>query len=186
MVPLTLRVNAIRIGCHFSYKSSKMYIDVECSLLPKGFPQYDWDSNRIICSEKRPWILCCRSYKNLIESDWRDDVAYALFHIIDIFDCAFRTVISSYIHLIKTSIFLKSFPCTMKCAELSPLFKTDDYLLGDNYRNVNGMRVIFKIHKTLMNDQLSDRFLTIFTKLLCAFHKKNTAVSHNDLNDKWV
>ena len=37
-------------------------------------------------------------------------------------------------HLINTSISLKCFPSTMKCAEISPVFKKDDNLMRDNYR----------------------------------------------------
>ena len=54
--------------------------------------------------------------------------------------------------LINTSISMKSFPCTMKCAEISPLFKKDDNLSRDNYRPVNVLTVISKIFETLMND----------------------------------
>ena len=80
-------------------------------------------------------------------------------------------------HLINISISLKSFPCTMKCAEISPLFKKDDNLMRDNYRPVNVLTVISKIYETLMNEQLSDYFITILNKLLCAFRKNYSCQS---------
>ena len=65
----------------------------------------------------------------------------------------------------------------MKCAEISPLFKKDDNLSQDNYRPVNVLTVISKIFETLMNDQLTDYFLTILNKLLCPFRKKYSCQS---------
>ena len=72
-------------------------------------------------------------------------------------------------HLINMSISLKYFPCTIKCAEIRPLLKKDDNIIRDNYRPVNVLTVISKIYETLMNEQLSDYFITILNKLLCAF-----------------
>ena len=47
-----------------------------------------------------------------------------------------------FTHLINMSISLKSFPCTMKCAEISPLLKKDDNLIRDNYSPVNVLTFI--------------------------------------------
>ena len=80
-------------------------------------------------------------------------------------------------HLINRSISLKSFPCTMKYAEISPLFKKDDNLSRDNYRPVNVLTVISKIYETLMNNQLTEYFVTILNKLLCAFRKRYSCQS---------
>ena len=79
--------------------------------------------------------------------------------------------------LINTSISMKSLPCRMKCAEMSPLFKKDDNLSRDSYRPVNVLTVISKIFKTLMNDQITDYFLTVLKKLSCAFRKKYSCQS---------
>ena len=80
-------------------------------------------------------------------------------------------------HLINTSISLKCFPSTMKCAEISPVFKKDDNLMRDNYRPVSVLTVVSKIYETLMNDQLTDYFRNILNKLLCAFRKKYSCQS---------
>ena len=80
-------------------------------------------------------------------------------------------------HLINTSISLKCFPSTMKCAEISPVFKKDDNLMRDNYRPVSVLTVVSKIYETLMNDQLTDYFRNILNKLLCAFRKKYSGQS---------
>ena len=74
-------------------------------------------------------------------------------------------------HLINTSISLKFFPCAMKYAEISPLVKKDDNLSRDNYRPITVLTVISKIYESLINNQLTEYFVTILNKLLCAFRK---------------
>ena len=49
--------------------------------------------------------------------------------------------------------------------------------MRDNYRPVNVLTVISKIYETLMNEQLSDYFMTILNKLLCAFRKNYSCQS---------
>ena len=80
-------------------------------------------------------------------------------------------------HLINRSISLKYFPCTMKYAEISPLFKKDDNLSRDNYRPVNVLTVISKIYETLMNNQFTEYFVTNLNTLLCAFRKRYSCQS---------
>ena len=89
---------------------------------------------------------------------------------------------------------MKSFPCTMKCAEISPLFKKDDNLSRDNYWPVNVLTVISKIFETLMNDELTDYFQTILNKLSCAFCKKYSCqslqcspdISRSCISQNWI
>ena len=65
----------------------------------------------------------------------------------------------------------------MKCAEISPVFKKDDNLMWDNYKPVSVLTGVSKIYETLMNDQLTDYFLNILNKLLCAYRKKYSCQS---------
>ena len=89
-------------------------------------------------------------------------------------------------HLINTSISLKCFHSTMKCAEISPVFKKDDTLMRDNYRPVSVLTVVSKLYETLINDQLTNYFLHILNKLLCAFRKKYSCRSLLiKMVDKW-
>ena len=89
-------------------------------------------------------------------------------------------------HLINRSISLKYFPCTMKYAEISPLFKKDDNLSRDSYRPVKVLTVISKIYETLMNNQLTEYFVTILNKLLCVFRKRYSCQSLLvKMVDKW-
>ena len=80
-------------------------------------------------------------------------------------------------HLINRSIPLKSFPCTMKYAEISPLFEKDGNLSRDNYRPVTMLTIISKIYETLVNNQLTEYFVTILCKLSCAFRKRYSCQS---------
>ena len=61
-----------------------MYI--KCSLLCEWFPQYNRSSNKTIRSRKKPRTVYCRSYKNFIESDFRSDIEYAPFHVMNVFN----------------------------------------------------------------------------------------------------
>ena len=65
----------------------------------------------------------------------------------------------------------------MKNAELSPLYKREDQLNKVNYRPVSLLTVISKIYESVMFDQVSDYFGSIFEDLLCAFRKKYSCQS---------
>ena len=63
------------------------------------------------------------------------------------------------------------FPDIMKCAEVSPIFKKDDYLLKGNFRPVSILTSISKIYENVVNNQLLGHFYEIFNDLLSAFRK---------------
>ena len=65
----------------------------------------------------------------------------------------------------------------MKNAELNPLYKREDQLNKVNYRPVSLLTVISKIYESVMFDQVSDYFGSIFEDLLCAFCKKYSCQS---------
>ena len=65
----------------------------------------------------------------------------------------------------------------MKNSELSPLYKREDQFNKVNYRPVSLLTVIYKIYESVMFDQVSDYFGSIFEELLCAFRKKYSCQS---------
>ena len=79
----------------------------------------------------------------------------------------------TYMQCITRSVF----PGNMKNAELSPLYKGEDQLNKVNNRPVSLLTVISKIYESVMFDQVSDYFGSIFEDLLCAFRNKHSCES---------
>ena len=77
--------------------------------------------------------------------------------------------------LINNAMQMNVFPETMKCAELSPIYKKDDNLLKNNFRPVSVLTGIAKLYESVVNDQLLEFFCKLFNDLICAFRKGITA-----------
>ena len=60
---------------------------------------------------------------------------------------------------------------TMKCAELSPIYKKDDNLLKNNFRPVSVLTGMSNFYESVVNDQLLEFFCKLFNDLICAFRK---------------
>ena len=73
--------------------------------------------------------------------------------------------------LINNTMQMNVFPKTMKCAELSPIYKKDDNLLKNNFRPVSVLTGISKLYESVVNDQLLEFFCKLFSDLICAFRK---------------
>ena len=82
-----------------------------------------------------------------------------------------------FTYMLNQCITRSVFPSNMKNAELSPLYKREDQLNKVNYRPVSLLTVISKIYESIMFDQVSDYFDSIFEDLLCAFRKKYSCQS---------
>lgn len=72
-------------------------------------------------------------------------------------------------NLFNTCILQSCFPNSMKCAEVSPVYKKSDNLVKGNYRPVSVLTTISKIFESVLNDQLVAFFGQIFDSLLGAF-----------------
>ena len=73
--------------------------------------------------------------------------------------------------LINNAMQMNVFPETMKCAELSTIYKKDDNLLKNNFRPVSVLTGISKLYESVVNDQLLEFFGKLFNDLICAFRK---------------
>ena len=73
--------------------------------------------------------------------------------------------------IINNSIMQNVFPNEMKRAEVSPIFKKNDNLCKMNYRPVSILTCISKIFESLINEQLSAHFISIFHDYLSAYRK---------------
>ena len=56
--------------------------------------------------------------------------------------------------LAKKSIDMCSFPCLLKCAEVTPVCKTDDVMDKQNYRPVSVLPCLSKIFESVLIDQM--------------------------------
>ena len=77
-------------------------------------------------------------------------------------------------NLINHSMKLKCFPCIMKSAEVTPVYKKENNLKRDNYRPVSILTVISKLYETVLNTQMVDHFYALFNELLAAFRKSSS------------
>ena len=71
------------------YRQVSLYIHSECSLFFFFFSDFHniiGAATKRFAPEKKPHNIYYRSYKNFIESDFRVDLEYAPFHVMDIFD----------------------------------------------------------------------------------------------------
>ena len=84
---------------------------------------------------------------------------------------AHRELATPLCNLINHSIKLKCFPCIMKSAEVTPVYKKENNIKRDNYRPVSIFTVISKLYETVLNTQMVDHFHALFNELLVAFRK---------------
>lgn len=74
--------------------------------------------------------------------------------------------------LVNTAIQTSTFPQSLKCARVTPVFKKDDKFLKENYRPISILPAFSKIYERIMHDQLSSYFDSIFDPRLCGFRSK--------------
>ena len=74
-------------------------------------------------------------------------------------------------HLINYTMEMNIFPDTLKCADVSPVFKKDDNLNKNNFRPVSVLTGISKLYECVVNDQLFEFFCTLFNDLISAYRK---------------
>ena len=84
---------------------------------------------------------------------------------------AHRELANPLCNLINHAMKLKCFPCIMKSAEVTPVYKKENNLKRDNYRPVSILTVISKLYETVLNTQMVDHFYALFNELLAAFRK---------------
>ena len=86
--------------------------------------------------------------------------------------------ISSYVtQLVNYCLHVCEFPDRMKLADVSSLYKKNDYLKKDNYRPVSVLPSLSKIYERVMGQQLYDFFDKIFSALLSTFRKTHSCQS---------
>ena len=71
--------------------------------------------------------------------------------------------------MINHSIDMVTFPSQLKCAEVSPIYKSKDSLCKTNFRPVSVLTVMSKIFESLLSDQLTIHFENIFCHMLSAY-----------------
>ena len=74
-------------------------------------------------------------------------------------------------HLINYTMEMNIFPDTLKCADVSPVFKKDDNFNKNNFRPVSVLTGISKLYESVVNDQLFEFFCTLFNDLISAYRK---------------
>ena len=62
-----------------------------------------------------------------------------------------------------------TFPCSLKMAEISPVFKKKDNLDKQNYRSVNILTTLSKVFERIISDQLTSFFMKILNPNLSAY-----------------
>ena len=62
-----------------------------------------------------------------------------------------------------------TFPCSLKMAVISPIFKKRDNLNKENYRSVNILTAISKVFERILSDQLTEYFKSILNCNLSAY-----------------
>jgi hypothetical protein len=73
--------------------------------------------------------------------------------------------------LINRAIASRVFPDSLKCAEVSPLFKKEYTMSKCNFRPVSILTIISKIYEMILNDQMYEYFCERFDDLLSAYRK---------------
>ena len=77
--------------------------------------------------------------------------------------------LSSLCNLFNSCISSCTFPCSLKMAEISPVFKKKDNLDKQNYRSVNILTTISKVFERIISDQLTSYFIQILDSKLSAY-----------------
>ena len=73
--------------------------------------------------------------------------------------------------LINQSIDSCTFPQTLKCAEVSPVYKKEDNMMRENYRPISILSIFSKLFETVYCVQLTEIFDKLFFSLLSAYRK---------------
>ena len=63
------------------------------------------------------------------------------------------------------------FPASMKLAEISPIYKTDDNRCKENYRSVNLLIMVSKVFERILADQLTAYFEILLSSCLSDYQK---------------
>ena len=63
------------------------------------------------------------------------------------------------------------FPDNLLCADITPAFKKDDWLIKSNYRPISILPTLSKIYEKAVYKQIYQYFENIFSRQICGFHK---------------
>lgn len=80
-------------------------------------------------------------------------------------------------HLVNIMIDQCCFPDTMKCAEISPVFKKEDALSKNKYRPVSILTSVSKVFEKVINQQLVDHFYARYAGDLSAYRMNHNTQS---------
>ena len=73
--------------------------------------------------------------------------------------------------LINNAISANTIPSVMKCAEISPGFKKNDYMIQGKCGPVSVLPILSKIYESMMNNQWFE-YLRQFSRFLMRFQKE--------------
>ena len=76
--------------------------------------------------------------------------------------------------LFNASLATETFPDSLKCATITPIFKKDDATCVENYRPTSILPTVSKAFEKIMSAQLNDFFETCFSSFLCGFRKSHS------------
>jgi hypothetical protein len=74
--------------------------------------------------------------------------------------------------IINSCFRLQVYPDKLKDAEVSPIYKKDDFLNKSNFRPVSVLTALSKVFESLMADQINEFFSDILSEILSAYRKQ--------------
>jgi len=85
--------------------------------------------------------------------------------------CGAEILCRSFTPIVNTIIDTQTFPDSLKCAEISPIFKKGDNMKTANYRPVSVLTILSKIAEGILCDQMLKHFRDILSEYLSAYRK---------------
>ena len=79
--------------------------------------------------------------------------------------------------LVNKSIDMCSFPCLLKCAEVTLVYKKDDVMDKQNYRPVSVLPCLSKVFESVLIDQMRTFMEPLFSPYLSGFRKSHSCQS---------
>ena len=67
-----------------------------------------------------------------------------------------------------------SFPDSLKCVNVRPIYKKRTLLIKKNYRPVSILPLLSKVYERVIYEQESNYFKPFFNKTLCEFRKAHS------------
>jgi hypothetical protein len=85
--------------------------------------------------------------------------------------CGAEVLSRSFTPIVNSIIITQTFPASLKCAEISPIYKKGDNLQKSNYRPVSVLTILSKIAEGILCDQLLEHFCELLSEYLSAYRK---------------